>query len=396
MIKAHRIRLNPTPDQADYFWQCAGVARFTLNWALNYYNMGVPFNYLKLEFNQLRKEDNFAPFVGEVQSYAHQYAFRDLQAAINRYWKFKKDGLLNPPKRWKPRKDKKPFGWPRFKARGKATPSFGLANNGGMRFDNHHVKIQKCPDWVNMAQPLRFEGKVMGGRVTHHAGHWYLAVTVDVGNLDIQQHQGPSVGVDRGLRDIIVTSEGQKIANPKRLKSLERKLKRIQRELSRRRLHSRNWFKTKADLANLHQRIADQRREFLHELTTEVANTYSIICLEDLNIKGMMADRHIAQSVGDASMGEVARQLEYKAAQNGGQVIYVDRWFPSTKTCSTCQHIQQNIARGQLFWTCDRCGTRHDRDVNAAKNIRDEGLRLLNARGRSTHTDTLNACGDSV
>lgn len=155
MIRSHRIRLNPTAEQAKYFNKCADVARFTWNWALGAYNMGVPTSYLKLEFNRLREDEGFAPFVGEVQSYAYQYAFQDFLSAVNRYWSFQKAGKLRPPTGCKPRKDHKPFGWMRFKSRFKSTPSFGLANNGGMKFDGHNLVIQRCPGVVNMSEVLR-------------------------------------------------------------------------------------------------------------------------------------------------------------------------------------------------------------------------------------------------
>jgi len=160
VIKAHKIRLNPTPEQEHYFWQCAGVARFAWNWALDKYNQRKAEGQtvkiiskgdcLKSEFARLKKTDY--PWLGDVQSYAYQQAFLDLKKAISRYFELKKTGKLIPPLEWKPRKDGKPFGWPRFKSRTKSNPSFYLANNGGIAVEGHWAKIQKCPGLVNTLQ----------------------------------------------------------------------------------------------------------------------------------------------------------------------------------------------------------------------------------------------------
>ena len=150
MIRAHRIRLNPTEEQEKFFWQCAGIARFTWNWALAEYNNALARGEkpkvaeLKKEFTRRRKHDGFAPFVYDAPAHVNQYAFQDLQAAINRYFNLKKKGTLKAPADWKPRKDGKPFGWPRFKTRGKTTPAFGFANQGNIKFNGHWVTITYC------------------------------------------------------------------------------------------------------------------------------------------------------------------------------------------------------------------------------------------------------------
>ena len=163
---AHKIKLNPTPEQARYFWLAAKVARDTWNWALHWYNEGVPFNVLKLEFNRLRSEEGFMPWTNEVTTYAHQRAFTDLQSAITRYFDFKKRGELKPPKDWKPRKDGKSFGWPCFKSVHRSKPSFYIANTS-IKIDGHSIQFDKkrC-GWINMAEQPRYDGKLMGGRIS--------------------------------------------------------------------------------------------------------------------------------------------------------------------------------------------------------------------------------------
>jgi putative transposase len=377
MIRAHRIRLNPTDLQSAYLWQCAGVARFTWNWALAAYNMGVPTSYLKLEFNRLRDHEGFAPFVGEVQSYAYQYAFQDLLMAINRYWSFQKAGKLKPPAGFKPRKDGKPFGWPRFKSRHRDTPAFGLANNGGMKFDENQVVILRCPDGpVNMAESLRYEGRVLAGRVSYTGGHWYLSVQVEVADLPQTADRSKSVGIDLGIRYRAATSDGVIYTNPKATANHQRKLARLQRSLARMTRGGANYAKRKAEIAKLHERIGNVRREHAHVLTTELVGEYGLIGVEDLNVKGMVRNRKLAKAISDAGMYQVRQQLEYKAASIGGQVIVVDRWFASSKICSACGEQVAQLSLSVREWVCPVCGAQHERDGNAAINIRNEAVRL--------------------
>ena len=388
MIRAHRIRLNPTPKQEKYFWQCCGVARFTWNWALAEYNNGLARGEkpkvleLKKEFNRRRKQDGFAPFVAEVQTHANQYAFQDLQAAISRYFYLKKKGKIKAPDGWKPRKDGKPFGWPRFKARNKVTPAFGLANNGGMKFDGHNVTISKCPDGpVNMAEQLRFDGKIMGGRVSHTGGRWYLAVQVEIADVEKVADLSKTVGIDMGIKYRAVTSDGVLYDNPKALAANLRKLARLQRSASRMwemngKKPTNNWRKQQAKIAALYARIANVRREHAHEMTTELVNEYGFIGVEDLNIKGMVKNRRLAKAVSDAGMYQVRQQLTYKADAVGGKVVAVDRWFASSKTCSACGDKVAELPLSVRSWACPSCGAEHNRDGNAAINIRNEAVRI--------------------
>lgn len=375
MIRAHRIRLNPTDAQEDYLFQCAGIARFTWNWALAAYNMGVPMPYLKNEFNRLRYEEGFAPFVGEVQSYAYQYAFQDLATAISRYWTLQKAGKLRPPDDWKPRKDGKPFGWPRFKSRGRTTPAAGFANTG-IKFDGNSVTLQRWPSPINMAEPLRYNGRVLSGRVTYTAGHWYLSVQVEVDDLPQIADVSKAVGVDLGIKYRAVTSDGKVYDNPKALARYHRKLAKLQRSKSRMAHGGMNYRKRNAEIAKLHERIANIRREHAHEMTTEIVEKYGLVGVEDLNIKGMVKNPKLAKAVSDAGMYQVRQQLEYKAPAIGGQVIKVDRWFASSKICSACGEKVAELSLSVRAWVCPSCGTEHERDGNAAVNIRNEAVRL--------------------
>lgn len=391
MNRAHRIRLNPTPEQEQYFWQCCGVARFTWNWALAEYNAALERGEkpnvmaLKKEFNRIRKEEGFAPFVAEVQVYANQYAFQDLQAAINKYFQDAKAGRLPPSKGKKPRKDGRPHGWPRFKARDRTTPAAGFANAGTVA-DGHWLRLSKCPGLVNMAEPLRFDGKLMSGRLSYTGGHWYISLQVEMNDPEPTADTSSAVGIDMGVKYRAVTSDGVIYDNPKSLAANLRKLARLQRSFQRmrdaakaegRRLsESKNYQKRKREIAKLHARIADIRREHAHEMTTELVQEYGIVGIEDLNIRGMVKNRRLSRAIADASMYQVRTQLDYKLKTSGGELVVVDRWYASSKTCNVCGEKVDALPLSIRTWACPNCGAEHDRDGNAAKNIRDEALRM--------------------
>lgn len=396
IIKAHKIRLNPTEEQAQYFWRAAGVARFAFNWGLAEYNRRkVEERPVKIkgktptlvsEFTALKATEY--PWLGEVSSYAYQGAFADLQKAVSRYFDQKKKGNLKPPAGWKPRKDGKPFGWPRFKSRNKTTPAFYQANTC-LEFDGHLVKIQKCPGWVNMAESLRFDGRVMGARVSYYADHWWLSVQVEI------EHKAPQpnsdvVGVDLGIKYLAVTSDGKTFDNPKPLTAAQGKLARLQRKLDRQsrkndrgemlpsREQGKNWHKTQQQISKLHFRIANIRNEASHRMTTQLARRCGVIGVEDLNIRGILKNRRLSKAISDAGLYEKRRQMEYKAAWNGGIVVPVSRWFPSSKLCNGCGEINYNLNLSDREWTCGGCGRVNHRDGNASENIRDEVIRILN------------------
>lgn len=407
VTKAHKIKLNPTPEQEQYFWQAAGVARYAFNWGLDRWNLYSEYNWqvknagigdkisisgrlLKKEFNRVKPE-----WVGNVTCWAYQGAFDDLQSAFRNFFEKSKKGLL--PKSNKPRKDKKPNGWPRFKSKKRSLPCFYLANSS-LRIDGYNIQFDKGRvGWVNMTEEIRFNGKILGGRISYSQGCWWLSVQVET------EHQSKpvsgAVGVDLGIKYLAVTSDGVIYNNPKALKEAQAKLRRLQRKLDRQRRANnpdnfnpdgtakknvKNWVvsnkmkKTQQQITKVSTRIANIRQEASHQMTTEIANTYQVIGVEDLNLKGMMKNHRLAQAIGDAALFEKRRQLEYKTKWNGGEVVQVNRWFPSSKICSECGFINAELTLSVREWTCPECKTTHHRDGNAAVNIRNEALKQLN------------------
>ncbi len=408
ITKAHKIKLNPTQEQEKYFWRAAGIARFAFNWGVAEYNRRLDYNRqvektgegekLKCSGRLLKKEFNtFKPeWVSEVTCWAYQGAFDDLQKAYTNYFDKHKKGLLLPPKGTKPRNDNRPFGWPTFKSRHRSTPSFYLANIS-IRLDNHFVTFDtKRVGPVNMAEKLRFDGRILAGRVSYRSGRWWLSIQVEIEH-ETPQMNNDAVGVDLGIKYLAVTSDGITYDNPKPLKQAERNLKRLQRKLDRQRrannpdnyneagtpkrgvewVKSNNMIKTDQAISKLSYRVACIRNETSHRMTTEIAKDYGIIGVEDLNIKGMMKNGRMSKAMADAALFEKRRQLTYKAEWNGGIVTPISQWFPSSKKCNVCDWINQDLQLKDRKWTCGGCGTVHHRDGNAAVNIRNEAIRIL-------------------
>lgn len=384
MLAAHRIQLLPNNKHRAYFARAAGVARFCFNWALaewqRQYEAGEKPNALALkkQFNAIQAEQ--FPWVGEVTSYAKQQAFADVGTAFQNFFRRVKQG-------------EKP-GYPRFKKKGKSRDSFYLPNTS-LKFDRNRVHIQKL-GWVRMREQLRFSGKVMGARVSREADRWYIAIQVDTAQPALI-HTGKeqsSVGIDLGVNALATLSDGTQVTGPKAFKASKRRLKRLQRQLrpAKRQRGSARYRRYQLQVQRLHRRISGIRRNALHQLSAQVTNRYSLIALEDLNVKGMSSSargdveapgKNVRQKSGlnrnilDMGFYELRRQIEYKAAKKGAQVVFIDRWAPSSKTCSGCGTLKAALSLKDRTFNCDACGLSLDRDYNAALNIEQLGLVTL-------------------
>jgi putative transposase len=318
-------------------------------------------NVIKKAFRS--RIDTEFPFVRAVTKCAPEEAIADLRRTINSYYQAKpKHPTLRFPG---PRKRRKRIG------------GFGLANDK-FTVTGHTVQLPKIGA-VNMAEPLRFAGKIVRGRVTERAGHWFLTVVVEFEG-EPHEPRSASVGIDFGLWRFATLSTGEVVETQARLRQSEGKLKRLQRGLCRKQQGSQNRKKWKRRVARFHERIANQRKEFLHQFTTEVAQRFGVICVEDLNLQGLCRT-HLAKAFHDAGIGAAVRQLEYKQRWRGGVLQKVDRFFPSSKRCHVCLQVNHNLTLEEREWSCPGCGTLHDRDLNAAINVEMEGVALLAGSG---------------
>lgn len=220
-------------------------------------------------------------------------------------------------------------------------------------------------------------------------GRWFVTFAVDTDDPEPQPATGHAVGVDLGVKQFLVTSDGDQVANPRHLEARARNLARHQRRLARCQRGSNNRRKAKTRLARAHRKVRDARRDFLHRTTTNLVRSADVIAIEDLAVKNMVRNRRLARAISDTGWGEFRRQLDYKAARAGRTLVVVDRWYPSSKKCSVCGHVLAQLKLSVRHWTCPDCRTRHDRDLNAARNILAAGRAV--ARG-----DSGDACGADV
>jgi len=219
-------------------------------------------------------------------------------------------------------------------------------------------------------------------------GRWYVTFAIDAEVPEPLPLAGRTVGVDLGVRDFAVTSDGDRIANPRLLERKARGLARYQRRLARRHKGSANRAKAKAKVARAHRKVRDARRDFVHRASTRLVSRNDVIVIEDLNVRGMVRNRHLARAISDCGWGEFRRQLDYKCQRYGRQLVVIDRWYPSSKTCSVCGHLLAELSLSTRTWQCPSCGARHDRDVNAAKNILAAGQAVTACGADVRHSGT--------
>lgn len=358
--RAYKTKLVLNNKERALFVRCAGLSRFVYNWGLaewkTTYEAGEkPSAYgLKKKFNSI-KDDHF-PWVRELPYVIVQETFDNLGRAFQNFFRRLKTG-------------EKP-GFPKFKSRHTSTMAFRL--RGTVKVEDNRVKLPVL-GWIRLSESgyLPTDAKVNSANIQERAGEWYISLQVEEDVPEPQQATGDAIGVDMGIKSLAVVSDGTTFDNPKTLRKYEKQMARLQRELHRRKKGSANRQKTKAKIARLHRKIADTRRHTLHNISRHVtAKTKpSVVVIEDLNVKGMMANRKLAKAVADSSMGELRRQIQYKAEWNGVQVVTADRWFPSSKTCCECGYINAELTLSDRVWTCESCGTVLDRDLNAAKNL---------------------------
>ncbi len=364
MHRAHKIKLDPTKAQADYFARACGTARFAYNWALaewkkEYEAGGKPSEIsLRKKLNSIK--DTEYPWMSEVTKCAPQQAIKNVGTAFQNFFCRVKQG-------GKP-------GYPRFKKKG-LRDSFRADNGPQTKGANavdvvaQSVKLPKC-GVVKMREPLRLSGQVVSATVSKMADGWYVTLLVDTTDVLSGRLGGGTVGVDLGIKEFATLSDGTVVSALKPHRAAHARLVRLSRSLSRKKKGSANRAKAKTKLARLHQRIANVRIDALHKLTHKLATEFDTIAIEDLNVRGMMANRCLARSIADAGFAQLRRQLEYKSMMTGAKVVVVDRFFPSSKTCSSCATIHP-MKLGDRVMVCD-CGNVMDRDLNAAMNLKNK------------------------
>ena len=370
MIKAHKIRIYPNKNQEIQFQKTFGCVRFYWNFLLNqkqtnYFGKKENPDFVedKRTYAQLKKLDEYV-WLKEVEAQALSQTTRDLSKAYNNTFKSN-------------------FGFPKFKSKKHSKKSY--RTSAGIDINGRYFRNAKA-GWVKMAEELRFKGKIMSVTISQSkSGKYFATFAVEVSkNQTYKQPNNEAVGIDLGLSHFCTTSAGDKIDNPNFYRNLEQRLAKEQRKLSRRyevaRKHNRklseckNYQKQKIKVARVHEKIANQRNNFLHRLSSKITDENQVICIEDLDVKGMVKNHQLAKSIADVSWSEFVRQLTYKSEWKNRTLIKVDRYFPSSQLCSTCHLNNGKKELSVREWICSGCGAIHDRDINASINIRTEGL----------------------
>ncbi len=397
MLRTHKIRLNPTAAQAKHFAQACGVARFAWNWALAEWQRQYEAHKadptlprpnemaLRRQLNSLKREQ--FPWMLEVSKCAPESALINLGQAYKN-WFASLSGKRAGPK----------VKSPSFKKKGRSRDSFKLSVG---HFDiNPETSRLRIPNlgWVSMRESLRFSGKLVSCTVSRTAHCWHAAITVETEDLPAKSESQAAVGVDLGISALSTLSTGTVVTGPKALGALLHRLRRLSRAHSRKAKGSANQRKSAARLARLHWRIGNVRDNALHQLSHRLTRDHGWVAIEDLNVRGMLANGRLARHIGDQGFGELRRQLTYKAAQRGVVLVTVDRFYPSSKMCSEFGEVNQGLTLADRTWTC-ACGAEHDRDVNAARNILAQSLRdaQLKCSGQEEETaagQVVAACGE--
>ena len=375
MLEAVKVALDPTPTQERLLLSHAGAARFAFNVVLAHVKDSIDrgekpeWSFWSLRKRWSAEKDTLAvdaegsPWWQENSKEAYSSGIEALSKGLSNWSKSRKGD----------RKGRK-VGFPKFKAKDRVTPKFTYRTGcfGLVKGDPKALKLPRIGrvHCMENVAALVGDAKVLRMTISQHAGRWYASLTVERDNKPAAEPpKGGSVGIDLGVKNLATLSDGAVVPNPRYLKKSERKLKRAQQALSRKVKGSNRREKARAKVARLHDRVANQRLDAMHKLTTRIAETFSDISIEDLHVAGMVKNRHLAKHIADAAFGEFRRQLEYKTARTGARLHVVNRWYRSSKTCSGCGSAKAKLSLSERTYTCEGCGLVLDRDLNAAINI---------------------------
>ena len=373
-LKAYKFRIYPTEEQEIFFAQSFGCVRKVYNLMLDErmkaYEEMKNDSTKKISYPTPAKYKKDYPFLREVDSLALANAQLNLDKAYKNFFRDKS------------------VGFPRFKSKKNPVQSYTTNNQNGTvaLIDHKFIKVPKLKSLIRIKLHRQPRGVIKSATISRHSsGKHYISLLCKEEIIELPK-TNLAIGIDLGITDFAILSNGQKFDNNKFTSKMEKKLKREQRKLSRRALiakknginlfEAKNYQKQKKKVAGLHEKVMNQRTDFLNKLSTEIIKNHDIICIESLNTKGMLRNHKLAKSISDVSWSSFVNKLQYKADWYGRELIKVDQWFPSSQICSGCGHKDGKKSLDIREWTCPLCSAHHDRDINASLNILGEGLRL--------------------
>ncbi len=364
-FKAFRFRLDPEEDQLTLLNKHFGCARFIFNRFLEekqryYKDNGSTLNYNNCSgiMTALKKQEEYE-WLCEVNSQSLQASLKNLETAFGNFFRKKTK-------------------FPRFKSKKVNSDSFCCPQS--VSIEGSKIFVPKFKEGIPFIKHREIKGEVRSATFSKvPSGKMYVSILCELPLETPLKKTGKKIGVDLGLKDFLITSEGQRFANPRFLQQFLKELKIAQKHLSRKQKDSKRKDKQRLKVACLHEKITNSRSNMQHQISSFLVKNYDVIALESLNVKGMMANHRLAQAISDVAWSGFVSKLEYKAQWFGKEVVRIETFFPSSKTCSCCGHIKSKLTLKEREWTCSQCNTKHDRDINAATNILQRGITILSS-----------------
>jgi putative transposase len=380
MLKTFKYRIYPNSEQKILIHKHFGCVRWVYNYGLNLKNQtytqtkkGISRFDIQKNIPLLKKQEETS-WLKEVNSQSLQYSLENLDNGFTKF--FKKLG-----------------GYPKFKSKKNPKKSFGIPQNTVVEFENNLLYIPKFKKGIKIIIDRKFEGEIRSSTISMKTnGKYYISILVEI-NQELPRKkpidEKQAIGIDLGIKSFLVTSDGLVIDNSKHLKKSLRRLKIRQRKHSKKVNGSNNRKKSVHILSSIHEKISNRRTDFLHKTSKFLIDDYDTLCLETLNVSGMIKNHNLAQSISDVSWSEFNRMLDYKSEWYGKNIIRIGQFEPSSKMCSVCGYIKSDLKLSDREWICPKCGTKHDRDVNASNNIKNFSFVKNNTSG----TEEIHASG---